>query len=135
MLLVRLLCLVQTLTLFLVILSFFVWSIGSFGRYYWTVTFRPLLAKQKAQKLLAETYYDRDCGREDFSTSDFNDLIIRDEWDFTKAAENVLTHGVSVFPKVIDRELASAFRNYILERNERLEPEEMVYVMNAKTKR
>ena len=50
------------------------------------------------------------------------------------AAENILTHGVSVFPSVIDRELADAFRNYTLERNERLEPEEMVYVMNAKTK-
>ena len=49
-------------------------------------------------------------------------------------AENILTHGVSVFPKVIDRELADAFRNYTLERNKHLQPEEMVYVMNAKTK-
>eukprot|EP00535_Pseudo-nitzschia_heimii_P004648 CAMPEP_0197179122 /NCGR_PEP_ID=MMETSP1423-20130617/4174_1 /TAXON_ID=476441 /ORGANISM="Pseudo-nitzschia heimii, Strain UNC1101" /LENGTH=415 /DNA_ID=CAMNT_0042628987 /DNA_START=354 /DNA_END=1598 /DNA_ORIENTATION=- len=50
------------------------------------------------------------------------------------AAENILTHGVSVFPKIIDEELANTFRNYTLERNQRLEPEEMVFVMNAKTK-
>ena len=137
-LLVRLLFLAQTLTAYLTVLIFSLWAFGGLSKYHWTVTFRPLLARYRwedgGQKLFAETYYDRDCDRRDFSTRDFNDLIIRDEWDFTMAAENILTHGVSVFPKVIDRELADAFRNYTLERNTRLEPEEMVFVMNAKTK-
>jgi len=137
-LLIRLLFLAQTLTAYLTVLSFFSWTFASLGKYHWTVTFRPLLARYRwedeGQKKFAETYYDRDCDRRDFSTSDFNDLIIRDKWDFTKAAENILTHGASIFPKVIDRDLADAFRNYTLKRNERLKPEEMVYVMNAKTK-
>ena len=98
---------------------------------------RPLLARYRLDNermLNAHTYYKRSCDRRDFSTNDFNDLIIRDEWDHTKAAENILTHGVSVFPKVIDRDLAGAFRSYILERNERLKPEEMVFVIKSKTK-
>jgi hypothetical protein len=137
-LLVRLLFMAQNLTAYLTVLSFFSWTCGSLGKYHWTVTFRPLLARYRwedeGRNLFAETYYDRNCDRRDFSTSDFNDLIIRDKWDFTMAAENILTHGASIFPKVIDRDLADAFRNYTLKRNERLEPEEMVYVMNAKTK-
>lgn len=134
----RLFFLAQTLTAYLLVLNFSLWAFGSLGLYHWTVTFRPLLARYRwedgGQKNFAETYYARNCDRQDFSTNDLNDLIIRDEWDYTMAAENILTHGVSVFPKVVDRELVDAFRNYTLERNERLEPEEMVYVMNAKTK-
>ena len=136
--LVRFLLWTQSLTVYLAVLDLSLWAFANFGKFHWTVTFRPLLARYRwedeGRKLFAETYYDRDCDRQDFSTSDFNDLIIQDNWDYTKAAENILTHGVSLFPKVVDRELADAFRNYTLERNERLQPEEMVYVMNAKTK-
>jgi len=136
--LVRSIFLVHTLIGFFCILSFSLWAFGSLGKYHWTVTFRPLLARYRwedgGKNLNAETYYDRDCDRNDFSTSDFESLIISEEWDSTMAAENILIHGVSVFPKVIDRELANAFRNYTLERNKHLQPEEMVYVMNAKTK-
>ena len=137
-LLVRMLLLAQTLTVYLIVLIFSSWTLGNLGKYHWMVTFRPLLSRYRwedgGHKLFAETYYDRNCDRRDFSTSDMNDLIIRDEWDFTMAAENILTHGVSVFPKVLDRELANAFRNYTLKRNQQLGPEDMVFVMNAKTK-
>ena len=137
-LLVRLLFFAQNLAAYLSVLTFLLWSLGIFGQFQWAVTFRPLLERYRLDNdrmQNSETYYQRPCNRHDFSTNDFDDLIIREEWDHTKAAENILTHGVSVFPKVIDKELAGKFRDYVLERNKRLRPEDMVFVMNSKTKR
>lgn len=136
-LLIRLLFLSHTLTAYLSILTLSLWALGRLGTNHWTETLWPLLERyrwvENEQNSFARTYYHRVCDRHDFSTLDFNDLIVQDEWDYTKAAENILTHGVSVFPGVLDRELASSFRDYVLERNERLVPEETVFVMNSKT--
>mmetsp|Transcript_19282 Transcript_19282/g.22279 ORF Transcript_19282/g.22279 Transcript_19282/m.22279 type:complete len:861 (+) Transcript_19282:169-2751(+) len=123
---------------FLSYATFSLWVLTYIANYHWSVTLRPLLTQyrwdDKGQKKFSKTYYDRNCDRRDFSTSNFTDLIVRPEWDTTMAAENILTHGVSVFPKVLDEETSQAFRNFTLERNKHLNSEEMVYVMNAKTK-
>lgn len=130
---------VQYLTHCLTLLSLVAYLSTSLCKYHWTVTLRPLLARHRwdddEQKALAQTYYDRDCNRRDFSTSNLTELIVQPEWDSTKAAENILTHGVSVFPGVIDRESAHDFRNFTLERNAAMSKDDLVYVMNTYTKK
>ncbi|KAL3907355.1 MAG: hypothetical protein SGILL_008910, partial [Bacillariaceae sp.] len=62
------------------------------------------------------------------------DFTLSREWDTREATENLLAHGVSIFPGLVDRNSADRFRNYTLARNARLEKDEMVYVMNSFTK-
>lgn len=121
----------------LTLLSLLMYLCALMCEYHWTVTLRPLLASHRwedeDQKRLAQTYYPRNCNHEDVSTSNFTDLIVPATWDYTRAAENILTHGVSIFPNIIDRTTADGFRNFTLEKNARMSKEDLVYVMNTYT--
>ncbi|KAG7342808.1 phytanoyl-CoA dioxygenase family protein [Nitzschia inconspicua] len=64
-----------------------------------------------------------------------SDLMIHQDWGPTHAVENILTHGVSIFPGLVDRHVADAFRNFTISRNSRLVKDDMVYVMNSYKKR
>jgi hypothetical protein len=129
---------IQYVTHFLTLLSLGVYLSTRLCHYHWTVTMRPLLARHRwdddEQKALAQTYYDRDCDQSDISTFNFTDLIVQPMWDSTKAAENILTHGVSIFPNLIDQRTAEYFRNFTLERNLGLSEDDLVFVMNTHTK-
>ena len=121
----------------LTLLSLLMYLCALMCEYHWTVTLRPLLASHRWEdedtKRLAQTYYPRNCNHEDVSTSNFTDLIVPPTWDYTRAAENILTHGVSMFPNIIDRTTADGFRNFTLEKNARMSKEDLVYVMNTYT--
>ena len=89
-------------------MTFLIWVLTFISKHHWSVTLRPLLTQYRreegGQKHSSQTYYHRHCDRRDFSTSNFTDLIIKSDWDSTMAAANLLTHGVSVFPNVLDQE-------------------------------
>jgi hypothetical protein len=89
-------------------LIFSFWVLTSISKHHWSITFRPLLTQYRweegGQKHFSETYYHRHCDRRDFSTSNFTDLIVKSDWDETMVAENIMAHGISVFPNVLDQE-------------------------------
>lgn len=102
--------------------------------YQWESHIQLLLRRYRwneTQNALSRTYYHRHCTHQDISTTEPDDLIIQPAWNTNKAVDNVLRHGVSIFPGLVDKNVADAFRNYTLVRNSRLEKADMVYVMNA----
>lgn len=134
----RALMLIQWTSKYLFLVNFFCFSLFFLTQYHYNITLRPLLDRYRwteEQQLLGQTYYERHCTAEDLSTIDPNDLVLKPEWDSTKAAENILIHGASVFPGLIDRETAENFRNFTLVKNSNLKKKDFVFVMNTYTKK
>jgi hypothetical protein len=107
-------------------------------QYHWNTHINLLLERYRwsdEQKDLSRTYYERRCTYLDISTDNPMDLLIPPEWGPERVQENILTHGVSIFPGLIDRELAAEFRNFTLSRNSQLRKDELVYVMNSFNKK
>jgi hypothetical protein len=107
-------------------------------QYHWNVHIGLLLQRYRwndEQKDLSRTYYERHCSYLDISTDDPMDLLIQSDWGPEIAQEKILTHGVSIFPNLIDREVAADFRNFTLSRNFKLRKDELVYVMNSFNKK
>lgn len=111
------------------------WLCTRLLQYHYDVRLRSLLDhhrwKNATQNAMSETYYHRHCSVEDLSTSNMSDLILRPQWEATKAVDILYKHGAAVFRGVVNRTVADAFRNYTLLRNRKLTKEESVYVMNT----
>eukprot|EP00934_Nitzschia_sp_Nitz4_P000321 Nitzschia sp. Nitz4//scaffold233_size31335//15774//18317//NITZ4_007951-RA/size31335-processed-gene-0.3-mRNA-1//1//CDS//3329543379//321//frame0 len=109
-----------------------------FVNIHYAYTFRPLLDSYRwteERSVSEKTYYDRKCTDEDFSTSNMEDLIVQPRWDATKTAENILIHGASIFPGLVDRKSVHEFRNFTMEKNKNLPKEELVFVKSTYTKK
>ena len=93
------------------------------------------------------TYYPRSCTRENLTTGDYRNLMVllsdaRGDNNIDvaavnaamveTAAETVLTHGVAIFPRTLDRRLADSFCDYTLRCNRALNDSDQVYAMNAR---
>eukprot|EP00934_Nitzschia_sp_Nitz4_P008966 Nitzschia sp. Nitz4//scaffold233_size31335//12897//13858//NITZ4_007948-RA/size31335-snap-gene-0.15-mRNA-1//1//CDS//3329543370//8956//frame0 len=97
----------------------FVMSVIRFNPY-WIATERQ--RKQRSKENLLQTV----CTPADLTTTKIDDLIVQPRWDTTKVVENMLVHGVSVFPGLEDRKTADAFRNFTMEKNANLPEDELV---------
>jgi hypothetical protein len=64
------------------------------------------------------TYYNRQCGPEDISTTDANDLLIHDDFSGDEASHVMMTHGAVMFKNVLTNETASELRNYLESRHD-----------------
>ena len=70
------------------------------------------------------TYYARFCDENDISTSNPNDLYLREGYTVNEAYDSFVTHGFTVFPNVIPKKDASELREFVLEQNAKEIPDE-----------
>jgi hypothetical protein len=83
--------------------------------------FYPLLKLMDWEGLerdfLEVTYYHRYCTAEDFTAKSVSELIIAENCSVNDAVNHMLTHGVSVYPKLLTNETAFVLRDWIVEQN------------------
>jgi hypothetical protein len=64
-------------------------------------------------------YYHRECSKEDVTTHDAADLLIDPDAGTAAAVENMMIHGVSIFPNLLTPETATEVRDFIVTENKR----------------
>ena len=64
------------------------------------------------------TYYNRLCGRDDISTTDSSDLLIREDMTAHEAADTMLRHGAVAFRNILSNETAAELRDYLDRKNQ-----------------
>ena len=81
-----------------------------------------------AERLQHEfTYYARQCDASDVSISSVQSVKLNaDAHDAQDAVDNVMTHGMTVYPSLLQQSTALELRNYIMRRNQQLTNDEVI---------
>lgn len=67
------------------------------------------------------TYYHRTCTEKDISALDQPELVITEDMSTDDAVEHMLTHGVSIYPRILSPETAKPLRDFIIRQNQKNE--------------
>ena len=81
------------------------------------------------------TYYDRRCTLLDISSRDGTGLLLTNRTTPEEAVENMMVHGTSVIPKMLDVKTAKKLRKYIMARNTALTNEEKIPLSQGKNRK
>lgn len=84
----------------------------------------PSLLFETARMTQETTYYDRYCDEDDISTHNPDDVYLREDYGSKEAYNSFLTHGFTVFPNVIPKQVASGLRAFVLKQNSKQIPDE-----------
>ena len=66
------------------------------------------------------TYYSRNCDATDLSTNYMSDMTLSTDTTSSDAVDSFMSHGMGLFPKLVQDDTSEALRNHILKRNEEL---------------
>jgi hypothetical protein len=81
-----------------------------------------------AERLQHEfTYYARECDASDVSTSSVQSVKLDPEIHTAQdAVDNIMVHGLTVFPSLLDQSTAEELRDYVMKRNQELTKDEVI---------
>ena len=75
------------------------------------------------------SYYHRSCPSGSITTRSVEDLYIDESYTIDESVEQVMVHGMSVFPNLLSQETAYSLRKYIMNRNGRLNDKNAIGVI------
>ena len=80
------------------------------------------------ERLLHEfTYYSRECDESDVTTSSLDTIVLDPSRHTAKdAVENLMHHGMTYFPSLLDKNVSLALRTHIMKRNQELTSDEFI---------
>mmetsp|Transcript_2112 Transcript_2112/g.3098 ORF Transcript_2112/g.3098 Transcript_2112/m.3098 type:complete len:1125 (-) Transcript_2112:123-3497(-) len=80
-------------------------------------------------RTMDQTYYHRICTHEDMTAHTPDELMITDDFTTQDCLEHMMVHGMSMYPQILQSSTASNLRDWILERNTQIAPEDEIDVI------
>jgi hypothetical protein len=80
------------------------------------------------------TYYHKVCPLGQMSTTNAEDLYINKDFTKEECAEHMMVHGASIYQNIISQETAQTLRDYIVDKNQKMKPDEAIGVIENKNR-